>query len=202
MSTHRCPTFEAFSSEARRAFQFLESDFGFRESTAMKKYSNPFSVRYENSKTIVIVAGIGHGSSASIEVGNRSKQRTDFDVTVPVWVFAALAGKDGSLITGDQLEDISVQAAILRECASDVLRGDFSRFASAEALLAGRIACIREEERRQQEASEMQRAIASASDAFRAGEHAMVIAQLSPFELVLPPAQRKKLTISRDRENG
>lgn len=140
------PTFEEFAATARRTFGFLESDFGFHESPAKKKYSNPFSVRYESPTTIVIVAGIGHGSSASVELGDPSKQRPDFDVTVPVWTFASLAGKSISVVTGNQLEDLPIQAALLRTCATDVLQGDFSRFATAEKVLDERIAFLRDEE--------------------------------------------------------
>ena len=148
MSAPRSPTFEEFAAEARRTFGFLESDFGFHESPVKKKYSEPFSIRYESPTTIVIVNGIGHGSSASIELGDPAKQREEFDVTVPVWTFAAMSGKSDPVITGDQLEDLVLQAELLRTHASDVLRGDFRRFAAAEKVLSDRIAFRREEESR------------------------------------------------------
>jgi hypothetical protein len=94
---------------------------------------------------------------------------------------------------GDQLSQLTAWAAALRECAEDVLRGDFSIRAEVKKLT--------EEEPlrgRSQLAEWRYRAdMEKANEAFRSKDYHRVVAILAQHEDRLTPAQRLKLEYTK-----
>jgi hypothetical protein len=138
------------------------------------------------------VEGIGHGSAVSVEIGDPAKQREDFDDTLPLWAIAELRGSTTSLTAGDQLEQLSLHARVLRAYAGDILQGDLTSFPRVRTLVEHRLASLREEE----EKKDLDRISIQASTAFHAKDYAMVVQLLNPHVSSLTEHSKKLLTFS------
>jgi hypothetical protein len=92
-----------------------------------------------------------------------------------------------------QLDDIRYCAHVLRETASDVLKGDFGVFASARAIVEGEAL----QQRIGEDAAMLDRnhraAVTAAADAFRVRDFGLVVQLLTPQIEFLTPAERARL---------
>lgn len=183
-----------FIDTARRAFAFLIEDFGFVEEPVSKRlYHNPVSVRYESPTTLVVVQGMDWGYSTSVDLG-RMPQLRELDLTIPLWPIVKLRRPDIDLSVSGQIDQIAVCAHSLRECASDVLRGDFEVFPEAERLVDLRLASIREREAEK----EFHRIVALAGEAFWRKQYSRVIQLLEPLQDHLNATDKRKLSFARN----
>jgi hypothetical protein len=196
MSPLSNPTLDDFLRCARQEFHFLVAGFGFREQILPRhRNANQFRVRYRNATTPVEVEGNNWGYGVNVLLGPRRQPIFRPEDTFPLWPIVKLRRPDlyEALAIGDQLAQLSAWAAALRECAEEVLRGDFSIRAEVEKLT--------EEEalRGRSELAEWQyRAdVEKANDAFRSKDYHRVVGILVQHENRLTPAQHLKLEYAK-----
>ena len=190
------PSLEEFLKHARHAFGFLITDFGFQEETFHRGAdANGYQVRYVNATTRVTVEGVNWGYGVNVLLGPKRQPLFRRADAFPLWAMVKLRRPDlyGALAIGDQLAQLRAQAIALRECATDVLRGDFKVRAEVERLLGQQAATQR---------SELgdwlfTRAAQEADEAFRSKDYERVKRLLAPHEKRLTPAQRKKLEYAK-----
>jgi hypothetical protein len=138
------PRLDEFLACARREYRFLVDDFGFAEAT---QSHNPFEVDYTSDSLLVAVEGINWGFGVQIlltPLRSGSPLRRE---SVPLWSIARLRSPEEleqSHQMSGQLALLACYAQILRSCASDVLRGDFSIFPVARDVVAQEAARSRE----------------------------------------------------------
>ena len=133
------PSLEDFLCTARREFGFLTSEFGYTEQPDTRKHPNPFCVCYASSFATVIVEGINWGFGIQVML-NCLAPAARFPSRVPLWAIVELrAPHEGETVSG-QLEQLAREAFLLRTYAVDVLRGDFTSFPAAKAIIERRAA--------------------------------------------------------------
>jgi len=136
---------EEFRAQTRDAFAFLVNDFGFQEEPipfAENKYLNEFAVWYASSTTRIVVEGINWGMSTRVALGNvgLARQFENHDFLHVLAIRDAEAGGSERKVSGNQLEQLTQYATLLREVAVDVLRGDHSIFPEIAACIERRVA--------------------------------------------------------------
>jgi hypothetical protein len=190
------PSLEEFLTRARHAFGFLGAEFAFHEQPlTLDPDVNPYQVRYVNTTTLVRVEGINWGYGVTVLLGPWRRPIFRRENTFPLWPIVKLRRPDlyDRLDIGDQLEQLTAYAMALRECAAEVLAGDFSVGAEVERLL------------RQQTATGKgelgdwlySKAVKEADEAFRSRDYQRVITLLTAHEGRLSPAQRLKLQYAK-----
>jgi hypothetical protein len=200
MSPIHNPTLEDFLRCARHEFHFLVVEFGFKEQSLPRhRDTNQFQVRYRNSTTLVEVEGINWGYGVNVLLGPRRKLIFRSEATFPLWPIVKLRRPDlyDALNIGDQLAQLTAWATALRQCAEEVLRGDFSIRAQVKSLTEQ--AALRE---RSELAEWRYRAdMEKANEAFRSKDYGRVVAILMQHEDRLTPAQRSKLEYTKKKCN-
>lgn len=98
-----------------------------------------------------------------------------------------------------QLGDIACAAKCLQEYGKDFLCGDWHRFDEVEQAMRERIMRQREAWLKQTQEAQLRSVFEESDQAFRLKNYSAVISALSPFELQLPPIQRRKLEIAKAR---
>jgi hypothetical protein len=200
MSPIHNPTLEDFLRCARHEFHFLVVEFGFKEQSLPRhRDKNQFQVRYRNSTTLVEVEGINWGYGVNVLLGPRRKLIFRSEATFPLWPIVKLRRPDlyDALNIGDQLAQLTAWATALRQCAEEVLRGDFSIRAEVKSLTEQ--AALRE---RSELAEWRYRAdMEKANEAFRSKDYGRVVAILMQHEDRLTPAQRSKLEYTKKKCN-
>jgi hypothetical protein len=200
------PTRLEFQATVRDAFGFLVREFGFREvqPRASRREPDAFVVRFANTTTAVQVEGINWGFAAQVVVGEAAAG-DQLGTAVPLWAIMKLRRPDlYEEITGSagQLADIRVYARALREAAVEVLTGDFAVFGDARALVEARAAEYGTSHMQQAREHRHHAAVASAAEAFRAGDFSRVVELLAPHADLLTPAERGRLEYARTRVLG
>ena len=196
MSPIHNPTLEDFLRCARHEFHFLVVEFGFKEQSLPRhRDKNQFQVRYRNSTTLVEVEGINWGYGVNVLLGPRRKLIFRSEATFPLWPIVKLRRPDlyDALDIGDQLSQLTAWAAALRECAEDVLRGDFSIRAEVKKLTEEEGLRGRSELAEWRYRADMEKA----NEAFRSKDYQKVVAILVQHEDRLTPAQRLKLEYTK-----
>ena len=190
------PTLEDFLRSARQEFHFLVVELGFKEQRLPRhRDANQFQVRYRNATTLVEVEGINWGYGVNVLLGPRRKPIFRPKATFPLWPIVKLRRPDlyDALDIGDQLAQLKAWATALRQCAEEVLRGDFSIRAEVKKITEE--AALRE---RSELAEWRYRAdMEKANEAFRSKDYRRVVAILMQHEDRLTPAQRLKLKYSK-----
>ena len=198
MSPIHNPTLEDFLRCARHEFHFLVVEFGFKEQSLPRhRDKNQFQVRYRNSTTLVEVEGINWGYGVNVLLGPKRKPIFRPEGTFPLWPIVKLRRPDlyAALGIGDQLAQLTACATALRQCAEEVLRGDFSMRAEVKRLTEK--AALRE---RSELAEWRYRAdMEKANEAFRSKDYGRVVAILMQHEDRLTPAQRSKLEYTKKK---
>jgi hypothetical protein len=131
------PTLQEFLGCARQEYRFLIDEFGFSESM---NAANPFEVDYSNSVLRVTVEGINWGYGVQVLLIPFRAGSARIQESVPLWAIAQLrCPTDLDQVQRDsgQLAQLRSYAQILRASANDVLRGDFTIFPAAAAVVAG-----------------------------------------------------------------
>jgi hypothetical protein len=193
------PTLEDFLRCARREFNFLVVEFGFLDQALSKRRDvNPFQVRFRNATTLVEVEGINWGYGVNVILGPRRQPLFRAENTFPLWPIVKLRRPDlyDKLHIGDQLAQLSAWAVALRECAGDVLRGNFTIRAEVVKQMIEETALSR---RSESEEWRYRTAIVKANEAFRAKDYPSVVEILVQHEHRLTPAQRLKLAYAKRR---
>lgn len=116
-----------FKDHARKSFSFLIDSYGFQEQ-ALGKFDNNYSVNFITSKTKVIVEGINRGLNSRIAVGSSTGKFENFDLGDVLTVFYPERSLTDSDFEKNQIEQLSLMANLLKECAEQVLLGDHSSF--------------------------------------------------------------------------
>ena len=116
-----------FKDHARKSFSFLIDSYGFQEQ-ALGKFDNNYSVNFITSKTKVIVEGINRGLNSRIAVGSSTGKFENFDLGDVLTVFCPERSLTDSDFEKNQIEQLSLMANLLKECAEQVLLGDHSSF--------------------------------------------------------------------------
>lgn len=190
------PTLEDFLRCARQEFRFLVLEFGFQERALPRRRDvNQFQVRYRNATTIVEVEGVNWGYGVNVLLGPRRKPFFRPEIKFPLWPIVKLRRPDlyDKLAVGDQLAQLSAWAAALRECAEEVLRGDFGVRAEVEKLVEE----VLLRERSGLEEWQYRAVIEEANEAFRSKDYHRVVGILMQHENRLTPAQRSKLEYAK-----
>jgi hypothetical protein len=133
---------DEFFAESELAFRFLEEQYGFvKQSSAMTSHPNPFTVRYENASTAVMIEGVSWGSGAVVSVGKKEGRPGPSFELVPLWTIARLegAGQEEALTVQGQSAQMKASAAALPRLAGAALRGDFSVIEAARNYLEERL---------------------------------------------------------------
>jgi hypothetical protein len=170
-------------------------EFGFREQLLRKRSDvNQFQVRYRNQTTLVHVEGMNWGYGLMVLLGPRRTVIFRREDTFPLWPIVKLRKPDlyETLSVGDQLTQIAAHAIALRECAEEVLRGDFGIRTEVDRLVEGAPS----------QRSELQEwrywtAVEEANKAFRVKDYRRVVGVLAQHEDRLTPAQRSKLEYAK-----
>ena len=138
------PPLNEFLECARREYRFLIDDFGFAETP---QSHNPYEVDYMSDSLLVAVEVINWGFAVQIlfaPLRSGAALRRD---AVPLWAIAQLRCPqelEQSHRVSGQLALLACYARMLRLCASDVLRGDFTIFPAALDVIAHEAARSRE----------------------------------------------------------
>ncbi len=127
------PTLNEFVTEAKKQFHFLEDEFGFSE-ISNDSSENEFLVKYEKQPVQVRVEGINWGYGVQVMLSNLSQSDNE-DSRIPLWVVARLRETDFNEKVSGQLQELAVASNTLRDCAKDILNGDFSVFPKAYKLM-------------------------------------------------------------------
>jgi hypothetical protein len=116
-----------FRANASEAFAFLVKEFGFQEEIVPSR-KNQFSAWFANATTRVIIEGTHWGGSVRVAFGNAGlpEQFENSDLLDLASIRCPEKVPNDTQPTLGQLEMLNVLAVILRECATDVLRGDFN----------------------------------------------------------------------------
>jgi hypothetical protein len=122
--TNKNPSLEEFISLARSEFSYLVSDFGYME---LGSTQNPFEVRFQKDDIEICVEGISYGFGANVMLKCRGK-------LMPFWALARARGYFYEPPSG-QLNQVRACAALLLQCARDVIDGDMSAFSSERSVL-------------------------------------------------------------------
>lgn len=192
----RNPSLDEFLIRARHTFAFLVAEFAFDEQPSPRHTDvNPYQVRYLNATTSATVEGINWGYGVSVLLGPTRRRILRRDDAFPLWPLVKLRRPDlyRSLWVGDQLEQLAAHAVALRECAAEVLRGDFDIRSEVERLLRQQTPAGR----RELADSLHSQAVAHANEAFRCKDYQRVVDILAPLEEQLTPAQRLKLEYAK-----
>jgi hypothetical protein len=188
------PTLEEFVSTARAEFSFL-AEYGFAEvPQPSAQYQNPFEVHYQRKGWRVVVEGLSYGFCACVRIDSPDGRRAAFGHIVPKEYWSAHRQGLGR----GQLGDIRYQAMTLRAFGMDFLGGDESLMDE----LCRRTEDYIEQDREYWRKRDMDRAVASAADAFQSGDYPEVIRLLEEHEDALPRAQVAKLVFARKKTNG
>ena len=197
------PTLSEFKETVREAFGYLEREFAFHEVVPPARLleGNPFVVWFVNATTLVQVEGVSWGFAAQVLLGPAAGGH-EWHATVPLWAIIKDRTPDlyeQSAQAPGQLGAIRHYAHALREAASDVLRGDFSVFASARATVEAEATQQRLREHEETRDQTKRAAVSAATDALRRRDYGSVIRFLTPHIERLTPAERAKLDYARER---
>jgi hypothetical protein len=192
----RNPSLEEFLRRARLAFGFLTTEFGFQEQALPRHPDvNEYQVRYVNATTLIRVEGINWGYGVNVLLGPKRQPIFRGETTFPLWPIVKLRRPDlyDALGIGDQLEQLASHAIALRDCGTEVLRGNFDVRAEVERVVEEQGSAARSElhEWLYRHATE------DANEAFRSKDYEKVISLLAPHENRLTPAQRLKLEYAK-----
>ncbi|HSF31173.1 MAG TPA: hypothetical protein VLK82_11980 [Candidatus Tectomicrobia bacterium] len=196
MSPIENPTLEDFLRCAREEFHFLAVEFRFREQTLPKHRDvNQFQVRYRTATTLVEVEGTNWGYGVDVLLGPKRQPTFRSEDTFPLWPIVKLRRPDlyDTLGIGDQPAQLAAHAVALRECAQEVLRGDFSIRGEVRRLIEE----VALSQRSELEEWRYHTAIEEANAAFRSKDYRRVVGVLVQHENRLTPAQRLKLEYAR-----
>jgi hypothetical protein len=196
MTEYYVPSEEEFKDAARREFGFLKSEFAFKESHSPFKDNNPYSIFLHHKNAFVYIEGLSYGYSLGVQIGKLGirgnvKERFSLDYVVGLrrsdFLEPKFPAKRG------QIEQMKSAAFLLKECANDFLKGDFS--ALPEVIRYQKE--VQDKSRREYEAAKQKRIGIQASEAFHAKDYKKVIKLLSPFEKQLSAAEQLMLSQSR-----
>ena len=206
--TTNSPSLGEFKETVRDAFAYLGREFAFREADLPVSHLevNPFIVSFANGTTLVQVEGISWGFAAQVTLGPAGS--SDEHTTVPLW--AVIKHRRPELYeeltkSPGQLAAVRDYARALREVATDVLRGDFSVFDAARAIVEAQGVQLREIQRQESRDGNYRAAVTAATDAFRIRDFGRVVELLRPHMELLTPAERARLSYARkhvDRDHG
>jgi hypothetical protein len=192
------PTLEDFLRCARQEFHFLVVEFGFKEQRLPShRDTNQFQVSYRNATTLVEVEGINWGYGVNVLLGPRRKPILRPETTFPLWPIVKLRRPDlyDALDIGDQLTRLTAWATALRQCAEEVLRGDFSIRAEVKKITEKAASRERSELAEWRYRADMEKA----KEAFRSKDYRRVVGILMQHEDRLTPAQRSKLAYAKKK---
>lgn len=137
---------DEFKLYCAEQFSFLQNDFGFvLMRLPKKKDRNPFSVRYENATTIVIIEGANYGFGIDVWLATRGIAASNnkgyhlgdlINIRRPELMPSQAKLTDTRDVQKLQLREY---AFALRECAQDVLNGDFTIFPALAAAVENRV---------------------------------------------------------------
>lgn len=195
------PTLEEFLRCARKEFHFLIAEFAFQEQALPgQRDVNEYQVRYVNAATLVKVEGINWGYGVNTLLEPRRQPIFRREISFPLWLIVKLRRPElyDTLVPGDQLDQLAAHANALRECATDVLRGDFNVRAQVERLMKQQLSTGPSE----LEEWLCSKAMDCANEAFRSKDYRKVVALLGPYEKRLSPAQRLKLEYAKKKSIG
>jgi hypothetical protein len=140
---HTQPSADEFKATARREFEFLLDEFGFREQPIPTNGApeNPVAVWFTSETTRVVVEGINWGSTARVAIGRAvaAEQFENFDL-LDLATARSADRRAFDESRGNQLKQLATLAAILHDNGRDVLEGDFSVFPDLRAVVARRAA--------------------------------------------------------------
>ena len=201
MTNSRADGVAEFRAWVLEAYRPLLEHQGFVElARRSDPYANEFAVRIGNSTTVIEVQGIHWGADAMTLVFRSHDADTD-RYGLPIGELLAMrrAGdtpKNRSA-QGQHAQILAAAANIIRY-AQDVLSGDF---AALDAIVEQNLRL--QEERLARAPSPQQRAAnvacSEAGHAFKRGEYPRVVELLAPHLELLPPSQKKRYEIARQR---
>lgn len=113
-----------FKDHARKSFYFLIGLYGFREQAS----DNDFSINFISSKTKIVVEGINWGLNSRVAVGSSTGRFENYDLGDVLTVFCPERSLRESELKKNQVEQLSLMANLLKECAEPILLDDHSSF--------------------------------------------------------------------------
>jgi hypothetical protein len=200
MSEYYVPTQAELLDAIRAEFSFLVEQFGFRDVVQRdEKYINPYSVLYRKNQIAVLIEGISYGFSVDCQL--RIEHHGAIEAPVQFSLGYLMAMRTPRLLEPrypdrrGQLTQLPRLAEGLREAAMDLISGDFSRLNDARPFIAKEQEKAALEGRRR----ELSCVDSKSQEAFHSGDFRRVIDLLSPHDIELNKAARKRLEIARKR---
>jgi len=170
MTEYYVPSEEEFKDAARREFGFLKSEFAFKESQSPFKDKNPYSIFLHHKNAFVYIEGLSYGYSLGVQIGKLGilgnvKERFSLDYVVGLRRADLLEPKFPA--KRGQIEQMKSAAFLLKECANDFLKGDFSTLPDVIRYQKE----VQDKSRREYKAAEKKRVGIQALEAFHAKEY-------------------------------
>ena len=126
-----------FKDHARKSFLFLIASYGFREQ-ALEKFDNEFSVNYINSCTKIVVEGINWGLNSRVAVGSSTGKFENYDLGDVLTVLCPERAMNDADFKPKQIEQLTLMAKLLLECAEPVLLNDHTSFTKLAKIVKKR----------------------------------------------------------------
>jgi hypothetical protein len=127
------PTLREYLAEVKLQFGFLEEEFGFTE-IPNDPNENPFLIKFLKYPVQVGVEGVSWGVGVQVMLLNLANNDHKGS-RIPLWAVERLRGTDPDEEISGQLQQLAIASKVLRGCASDILKGDFSVFPEAYELM-------------------------------------------------------------------
>jgi hypothetical protein len=141
-----------FVNSARREFEYLVSEFGFKEDMQREKIKSPRCVCYEGPIQLVSVEGFSTTSTVQVNLTVMVGEGED-PVRLSLPALVQLRTPGAREVVTDMLKQLARDAELLRTHAAELLRADANAKAAAQKL-AEEIKKAEKLERKQQKAQE------------------------------------------------
>lgn len=137
---------EKFRALSRQEFRYLVEDFDFVEQKIPNEESiNQYQIQYANKSTFIKVEGIHYGQAIDVRIGRLKPEPWEtykhYDLEDLIGIRCtemSLIGPDGFSTSNDQAFQLKHYGSVLKKCAIDVLRGDFSIFPQLHDIIERR----------------------------------------------------------------
>ncbi|MEW6992610.1 hypothetical protein AADZ91_18255 [Colwelliaceae bacterium 6441] len=116
-----------FKDHVRKTFSFLIDSYDYQEQ-ALDKLENEYSVKFISAKTKIVVEGINWGINSRVAVGSSKGKFENYDLGDVLTVFCPERSLKDSNYEKSQIEQLSIMAFLLKDCAEQILLNDHSSF--------------------------------------------------------------------------
>jgi hypothetical protein len=193
-----------FRAVCEKEFGFLIEEYEFTPAPLPAgEFVNEFQCRLSNGMLTLVVEGVAYGRDAMVSMEDNCGRSVGIACLLPGWAPFAKPKKRKEKNRLDQDQQIAQAAQQLREHGQDILNGDLERFNKIGDRINSIMKRFEEEAREASLSSPEQRvanaAASEAGHAFKRGDYALVAKLLEPHLELLPPSQRKRYEVARQR---